>query len=60
MYTAMEKSVSTEIIQKRHIEPEILSVAEIKTKQKGDRVSVWHTKPSNPFIYYLIFIAYNL
>ncbi|XP_065937778.1 uncharacterized protein [Magallana gigas] len=39
MDTAMEKSISTEII-KKHIEPDILSIAEIKTKQKGDRVSV--------------------
>lgn len=39
MGTAMEKSVSTRII-KKHIEPEILSVAEIRTKQKGHRISV--------------------
>lgn len=39
MDTAMEKSISTEII-KKHIEPDILSIAEVKTKQKGDRVSV--------------------
>lgn len=38
MGTAMEKSVSTRII-KKHTEPEILSVAEIRTKQKGHRIS---------------------